>query len=124
MSSSMTTAWTGRNCIRRISSMTKAIAKPSKPASPATRSSTADLQLARVCPSCYHGCDEHAPDCLRKGLAMEIKPPPGTPASEVSQRFFQGMADRMGVSFAKYGAVCDAYPHRVNALASLRARLD
>ena len=55
---------------------------------------------------------------------MEIKPPPGTPASEVSQRFFQGMADRMGVSFAKYGAVCDAYPHRVNALASLRARLD
>jgi hypothetical protein len=55
---------------------------------------------------------------------MEIKTAHGIPATEVSQQFLQGMADRMGVSFCKYGAVADAYPHKVDAIASLRKRLD
>jgi hypothetical protein len=49
--------------------------------------------------------------------------PKGIPSSEFSERFVQGMANRMAVSYCKYGAVADAYPHKVNALASLRARL-
>ena len=54
---------------------------------------------------------------------MEIKT--GTaPESEFSQKFVQGMADRMAVSYAKYGRVSEAYPSRVDAVASLKARLD
>lgn len=45
------------------------------------------------------------------------------PESEVSVRFLQAMVDRMAVSFHKYGAVKDAYPHTLDALASLRDRL-
>lgn len=45
------------------------------------------------------------------------------PSSEFSDAFVQGMKDRMHVSFHKYGAVADAYPHRVNALESLLVRL-
>ena len=55
---------------------------------------------------------------------MTIKLPPTVPASEFSEPFAQGMADRMAVSFAKYGAVKDAYPHRVDAIKSLKARLE
>lgn len=54
---------------------------------------------------------------------MEIKWPNGVPSSEFSQSFTQGMADRMAVSYCKYGAVAEAYPARVDALASLRQRL-
>ena len=50
--------------------------------------------------------------------------PDAIPASELSAEFLQGMADRMGVSYCKYGAVAEAYPHRVDAIASLRARLE
>lgn len=46
------------------------------------------------------------------------------PGSEVSEPFIQGMRDRMATSYFKYGAVRDAYPHKVNALESLRMRLD
>jgi hypothetical protein len=46
------------------------------------------------------------------------------PDTEVSEPFIQGMRDRMGVSYCKYGAVADAYPSRVDALASLRQRLE
>lgn len=46
------------------------------------------------------------------------------PASEFSDSFVQGMFDRMAVSFFKYGKVADAYPHKVDALASLRLRLE
>lgn len=56
--------------------------------------------------------------------AMTIHFPPHVPDSEFSEAFAQGMADRMAVSFAKYGAVKDAYPHRVDAIASLKARLE
>ena len=46
------------------------------------------------------------------------------PPSEISQQFLQGMVNRMMVSFYKYGPVADAYPNKVNALASLQQRLD
>ena len=47
---------------------------------------------------------------------------PGT-ESEVEQKFLQGMADRMAVSFFKYGRFADAYPTKVDAIASLEKRL-
>jgi hypothetical protein len=34
------------------------------------------------------------------------------------------MIDRMAVSYHKYGAVADGYPDRVDAMASLKLRLD
>lgn len=55
---------------------------------------------------------------------MNIKISPAIPESEVSPVFLQGMADRMGVSYCKYGALADAYPHKVDAIESLKARLD
>ncbi len=45
------------------------------------------------------------------------------PDSEFSQEFMDGMLSRMAVSFHKYGAVKDAYPHKVSALKSLQQRL-
>lgn len=47
----------------------------------------------------------------------------GAPETEFSFEFVQMMANRMVVSFHKYGPVADGYPHRVNALESLRQRL-
>lgn len=47
----------------------------------------------------------------------------GSPESEYSHEFLQGMVDRMAMSFYKYGRVADAYPHKVDALKSLRDRL-
>lgn len=55
---------------------------------------------------------------------MEIKLAEGVPASEFSGEFAQGMANRMSTSYFKYGKVTDAYPHRVNAIASLKKRLE
>lgn len=48
----------------------------------------------------------------------------GVPDSEFSIKFVQGMYDRMGVSFYKYGLVAKAYPKRVDAIESLIKRLD
>lgn len=45
------------------------------------------------------------------------------PATEVSEEFIKGMRDRMAVSYYKYGPVKDAYPFKVDALASLQRRL-
>lgn len=50
--------------------------------------------------------------------------PTGVPTSEFSEAFAQGMAARMAMSYFKYGKVADAYPHKVNALKSLQARID
>lgn len=50
--------------------------------------------------------------------------PSNIPESEFSVEFAQGMADRMSVSFCKYGLVSEAYPSRVDALASLKMRLE
>lgn len=55
---------------------------------------------------------------------MDIKWPEGVPTSEFSPRFVQGMADRMAMSYFKYGAMADAYPKRVDALRSMQTRLD
>ena len=46
------------------------------------------------------------------------------PTSEVDPEFLQGMANRMSVSYLKYGPVAKAYPGAVSALDSLRQRLD
>jgi len=44
--------------------------------------------------------------------------------SEVLRQFLQGMADRMTVSFHKYGPIEQAYPQDVDAIASLEKRLE
>lgn len=54
---------------------------------------------------------------MYKGLSK------GTPASEFNEPFIQGMADRMSMSFYKYGPMAEAYPERVDAIASLKIRL-
>jgi hypothetical protein len=43
--------------------------------------------------------------------------------NEFSEPFVEGMRNRMVVSFYKYGPVAEAYPHKVNAVASLNDRL-
>lgn len=45
------------------------------------------------------------------------------PITEYSHDFIQGMLNRMGVSFTKYGAIKDGYPNKVNAVKSLELRL-
>jgi hypothetical protein len=45
------------------------------------------------------------------------------PATEFSAQFVQGMANRMAVSFHKYGPVADGFPDNIDAVASLHARL-
>lgn len=57
-------------------------------------------------------------------MTMTAKTPEEILATEFSERFVKGMKDRMVVSFFKYGAVSDAYPHKVDAIASLKKRLD
>lgn len=43
--------------------------------------------------------------------------------SEDSPKFHERMRQAMTVSYHKYGPVKDAYPHKVNAIASLEKRL-
>ena len=43
--------------------------------------------------------------------------------TEFSEEFVKGMQNRMVVSYYKYGPLTDAYPERVNAIASLQDRL-
>jgi len=45
------------------------------------------------------------------------------PDTEYSEKFLQGMLDRMAVSYHKYGAVADGYPDKVDAISSLHQRL-
>jgi hypothetical protein len=45
------------------------------------------------------------------------------PDSEFSPEFVKGMKARMDVSYFKYGRVADAFPHKVDAIASLMQRL-
>lgn len=54
-------------------------------------------------------------------LAIEVRTLYRT---EVSASFLQRMANAMGMSFFKYGAVKDAYPHKIDAIASLKKRLE
>jgi hypothetical protein len=55
---------------------------------------------------------------------VTLKTTAKVPDTEYSLPFLQGMLDAMGLSWFKYGAVADAYPSKVDALASLRKRLD
>src|SRR5271156_1489313 len=48
----------------------------------------------------------------------------GAPDSEFSEQFVQFMANRMAVSFHKYGLVAEAYPSKVDAIQSLKTRLN
>lgn len=54
---------------------------------------------------------------------MDIKLAAGVPLTEISGEFIQGMANRMAMSYFKYGPIAMAYPDRVNAVASLKIRL-
>lgn len=54
---------------------------------------------------------------------MKLKQIQSVPSSENSEIFHQGMIQRMEVSFFKYGKVSDAYPEKVDAIASLEERL-
>jgi hypothetical protein len=55
---------------------------------------------------------------------VKIQTVSSVPSSEFSEAFAQGMYDRMAVSYGKYGAVAEAYPKRVDAIASLKKRLE
>ena len=55
---------------------------------------------------------------------MGVKRAKGVPDSEYSDRFDQGRYDRMAISYFKYGLVAEAYPARVDAIASLKKRLE
>ena len=43
--------------------------------------------------------------------------------TQVSEQFLSGMVARMEMSYFKYGDVAEAYPHKIDALASLDQRL-
>ncbi len=60
----------------------------------------------------------------RQSTEIPLRKPRSVPATEIAPRFLQGMVNAMGVSFFKYGPVSEAYPDKVNALESLRIRLD
>ena len=51
-------------------------------------------------------------------MNLAVKYPP-----ESSVAFHQGMCARMDVSYCKYGALTDAYPDKVDAIANLESRL-
>jgi hypothetical protein len=53
---------------------------------------------------------------------MNIKTPSKVPNTEWSEPFLQGMIDRMGISYHKYGAVADAVG-KIDEIESLRIRL-
>lgn len=55
-------------------------------------------------------------------MTIKFDWPDNVPDTEFNQQFIQGMLDRMAMSYAKYGALKDAYPHKVNALSSLAIR--
>jgi hypothetical protein len=56
-------------------------------------------------------------------MKVELKFADGTPTSEFDAKFLQGMLDRMAMSFYKYGRVADAFPQKIDAIASADLRL-
>lgn len=56
-------------------------------------------------------------------MTHDVRLRAGCPDTEYSLEFLQGMLDRMSMSYFKYGAVADAYPHSVDALACARERI-
>ena len=57
-------------------------------------------------------------------MKFAIKWPANIPTSEFCHEFVQLMADKIGISFFKYGAVEQAYPLKVDAIKSLKLRLE
>lgn len=57
---------------------------------------------------------------------MELRETAGVPTTEFSQEFVQGMLDRMGMSFFKYGAVADGFgpKGRFDALECAKQRIE
>ncbi len=56
---------------------------------------------------------------------MDLNWPDGVvPATERSIVFLQGMLDRMATSYSTYGPAKEAFPDKVDALASLKKRID
>ncbi len=56
-------------------------------------------------------------------MSRQKDPSFGILETECNEDFFRAMRDRMVVSWYKYGPVREAYPHKVDAIASLRDRL-
>lgn len=56
-------------------------------------------------------------------MRIVITLPDGAPTTEHSESFILGMLQRMLMSYYKYGRVADAYPDKVDALASLKQRI-
>lgn len=54
---------------------------------------------------------------------MEIEVGAGVPETEFSREFAQGMADRMAMSYYKYGPLAEGFPKRVDAIATLKDKL-
>lgn len=61
---------------------------------------------------------------LRTLRTFQLRQPTQIPESEISIPFIQRMMDAMGLSFFKYGKVAEAYPLKVDAMASLKVRLN
>lgn len=43
--------------------------------------------------------------------------------TQISEKFIQGMVDRMFTSYYRYGPIQDGFPHKVNAIGCLHMRL-
>ena len=56
-------------------------------------------------------------------MDYSIKKPKSVPDTEFSMVFLQGMVDRMGVSYFKYGPVAEA-KGKINEIESLKIRLN
>lgn len=56
-------------------------------------------------------------------LDKRIKKQDTIPSSEFSDKFVQGMYNRMAFSFYKYGKVADGFPDKIDAIKSLEQRL-
>jgi hypothetical protein len=50
--------------------------------------------------------------------------PGGVPSTEFSDEFVARMKNRMAMSFYKYGPLADAYPEKIDAMATLAAHVE
>lgn len=54
---------------------------------------------------------------------MQLKVPKSIPDTQVSQKFIQGMIDRMAFGFHNYGPIVVNFPNNYNAMKSMRQRI-
>ncbi len=57
-------------------------------------------------------------------MKIEFDWPSTVPHTEYERAFIQGMLDRVAQAYFNYGAMADAYPNKINAVASSRKRLN